>query len=64
LYFFEREKEFMGNLKNIYNVLTKEGVCLDLDRFEQIWGAKYPYAIHSWRTNWDELMKNYKLYNL
>lgn len=23
--------------------------------FEQKWGAKYPYAIRSWRANWDEL---------
>ena len=26
-----------------------------LDNFEQKWGSKYPYAIRSWRNNWEEL---------
>lgn len=28
---------------------------MELDNFEQKWGSKYPYAIHSWRNNWEEL---------
>lgn len=39
----------------IYNAPTKEAALLELDMFEQKWGAKYPYAIRSWRANWDEL---------
>ena len=39
----------------IYNAPTKEAAGSELDLFEQKWGSKDPYAIRSWRTNWDEL---------
>ena len=52
---WKEKKEFTGNLKNIYNAPTKESAQTELDIFEQKWGAKYPYAIRSWRSNWDEL---------
>ena len=51
----ERKKEFTADLKNIYNAPTKEAAEMELDNFEQKWGAKYPYAIRSWRNNWEEL---------
>ena len=28
---------------------------MELDNFEQKWGGKCPYAIRSWRNNWEEL---------
>ncbi|KAA6305013.1 hypothetical protein EZS27_043336, partial [termite gut metagenome] len=34
---------------------TKQAAEVELDSFERKWGAKYPYAIRSWLTNWDEL---------
>ena len=52
---WKEKKEFTADLKNIYNAPTKEAACLELDLLEQKWGGKYPYAIRSWRTNWDEL---------
>ncbi len=52
---WKEKKEFTSDLKNIYNAPTKEAALLELNMFEQKWGAKYPYAIRSWRTNWDEL---------
>lgn len=52
---WKEKKEFTSDLKNIYNAPTKEAALLELDMFEQKWGAKYPYAIRSWRANWDEL---------
>lgn len=52
---WKEKKEFTADLKNIYNAPTKEAACLELDLLEQKWGAKYPYAIRSWRTNWDDL---------
>jgi len=52
---WKEKKEFTADLKNIYNAPTKEAALLELDMFEQKWGAKYPYAIRSWRANWDEL---------
>lgn len=51
----ERKKEFTSDLKSIYNAPTKEAAKRELDNFEQKWGDRYPYAIRSWRNNWEEL---------
>lgn len=37
----------------------QEAAGAELDLFEKKWGAKYPYAIRSWRNNWDELTSFY-----
>ena len=29
--------------------------AVELDNLEKKWGGKYPYAILSWRNNWDDL---------
>ncbi len=52
---WKEKKEFTADLRNIYNAPTKEAASLELDLLEQKWGGKYPYAIRSWRTNWDDL---------
>lgn len=52
---WKEKKEFTSDLKNIYNAPTKEAAKMELDNFEQKWGGKYPYAIRSWRNNWEEL---------
>ena len=33
----------------------KEVAATELDNLEKKWGGKYPYAILSWRNNWDDL---------
>ncbi len=52
---WKEKKAFTSDLKLIYNAPTKESASQQLDLFEQKWGSKYPYAIRSWRANWDEL---------
>lgn len=52
---WKEKKEFTSDMKLIYNAPTKESASQELDNFEQKWGSKYPYAIRSWRANWDEL---------
>ncbi len=52
---FKDKKEFTSDMKNIYNAPNKEVAAAELDKFEQKWGGKYPYAIQSWRRNWDDL---------
>lgn len=49
------KKTFSADLKAIYNAPNKDTALHELERFEEIWGHKYPYAIKSWRSNWDEL---------
>ena len=55
MWFGKKKKEFTSDLKNIYNAPMEEAAKMELDNFEQKWGSKYPYAIHSWRNNWEEL---------
>ncbi|KUP25211.1 MULTISPECIES: IS256 family transposase [Paenibacillus] len=53
-------KKVTADLKPIYKAATEESALLELDRFEEVWGAKYPLIIRSWRTNWDELATFFK----
>lgn len=49
------KKAFTSDMKNIYNAPTKQAAKIELDKFSAKWEAKYPYAIKSWKNNWDEL---------
>ena len=42
------------DLKPIYKAATEEAALVELDRFEEIWGAKYPLIVRSWRNSWSE----------
>jgi len=55
----KEKREFTADLKNVYNAPTRQAASGELDLFEQKWGSKYPYAIRSWRNNWDELTSFY-----
>lgn len=49
------KKEFMTDLKQVYQAVSKqiaEDKLLDL---EQKWGEKYPIVIDSWQKNWEKL---------
>lgn len=41
-------------MKNIYNAPNKEVAATELDNLEKKWVGKYPYAIQSWKKNWDD----------
>ncbi len=49
------KKEFSRDMKQIYDAPTKEAAKAALDDFADRWNNKYPYAVKSWRENWDEL---------
>lgn len=53
-------KKVTADLKPIYKAATEEGALLELDRFEEVWGAKYPLIVRSWRSNWEELSTFFK----
>ena len=52
---YKDKKEFTADMKNIYNAPNKDVAATELDNLERKWGGKYPYAIQSWRKNWDDL---------
>ena len=48
-------KEFMKDLKSIYQANTLELAEQNLERVEEKWKNKYPNSIKSWKENWGEL---------
>ncbi len=53
-------KKVTADLKPIYKVVNEEMTLVELDRFEETWGSKYPFIIRSWRNNWEELATFFK----
>lgn len=49
------KKAFSADMKEIYRAANIESATLALENLDQNWGRKYPYAIKSWRSNWEEL---------
>jgi len=49
------KKEFAADMKDIYNAPTKQAAEQALLTFDIKWKNKYPYAVKSWKDNWDEL---------
>lgn len=52
---YKDKKAFTRDMKLIYNAPNKEAAQMALDQLEANWGGKYPYAIRSWRENWENL---------
>ena len=56
----KNQKEFMKDLKLVYQAISKEAAELELDRLEEKWGSKYPIVINSWRNKWENLSYYFK----
>jgi putative transposase len=48
-------KEFMADLKTVYQAATREAGETNLLELSEKWSQKYPAAIRSWENNWTEL---------
>jgi putative transposase len=53
-------REFMKDLKEVYQAGTLELAEHYLNELEQKWGKKYPVVIKSWRNNWTRLSQYFK----
>lgn len=51
----KHQKEFLKDLKTVYQAVNKETAEANLDELELKWGQQYPIVIKSWRDNWDRL---------
>lgn len=56
----KNQKEFMTDLKLVYQADTKEYAEEKLDALEDKWGQKYPVVIASWKNNWHKLSTYFK----
>lgn len=52
---YKHLKEFMKDLKMVYQATTEEQALNQLSVFKDNWGKLYPTAIKSWEENWDIL---------
>lgn len=53
-------KEFSKDLKSVYKAVNEEDALDNLEKLEEKWGKKYPYALKSWEMNWDVLSPFFK----
>jgi transposase-like protein len=53
-------REFMVDLKKVYQASNIELAEHYLDELENKWGKSYPVVIKSWRTNWSRLSQYFK----
>lgn len=51
----KNQKEFMKDLKKVYQAPSKDNAEYHLLDLEEKWGEKYPMVIKSWQTNWPHL---------
>ena len=56
----KNQKEFIKDLKPVYQAVSKDLAELELDKLEEKWGDKYPIVISSWRNKWDNLSNYFK----
>lgn len=51
----KNQKEFMKDLKEVYQAPNKDTAEYNLLKLEEKWGEKYPMVIKSWQSNWEHL---------
>jgi transposase-like protein len=49
------QKEFMKDLKPVYQAVSKEAAAAQLEKLSEKWLKKYPIVIGSWQRNWEKL---------
>ena len=56
----KNQKEFMRDLKPVYQAQTKQAAETALEALEAKWGDQYPLVISSWQRKWDNLSVYFK----
>ena len=51
----KHQKEFLKDLKTVYQAVNRETAETNLDNIAIKWGEQYPIVIKSWRDNWERL---------
>lgn len=54
------QKEFMRDLKLVYQATTKELAEDELLKLDKKWGKKYPIVLQSWQNKWENLSYYFK----
>lgn len=51
----KNQKEFLSDLKKVYQASSKELAEHQLIKLEEKWGKQYPMVIKSWLNNWEHI---------
>lgn len=54
------KKEFVTDLKRVYQASTKEEAETGLLQLDEKWSAKYKIAVKSWQDNWEDLSQYFQ----
>ena len=54
------QKEFMKDLKPVYQAISEEAAREQLDKLEEKWSKKYLTLINSWKKKWENLSNYFK----
>ena len=57
---YKDRKAFCSDMREIYTAPNDDAGLAALDRFDELWGSKYSYAIKSWKENWPCLSTFFK----
>ena len=56
----KNHKEFMADLKPVYQAVSKEAAEDALILLDEKWGKKYPIVLQSWQNKWENLSVYFK----
>jgi putative transposase len=56
----KNQKEFMKDLKEVYQAVSKDIAEEKLSALDEKWGKKYPVVLSSWKNNWHKLSTYFK----
>ena len=56
----KNQKEFMVDLKTVYQAASKDSAEYNLLQLDEKWGTKYPMVLKSWQQNWENLSTYFK----
>jgi transposase-like protein len=56
----KNHKEFMNDLKPVYQAVSKEVAEQELQKLDEKWGKLYPIVIQSWKNKWENLSAYFK----
>ncbi len=54
------QKEFMQNLKPVYQAVSIDVAEIELEKLAEKWNKKYTVVIESWQRNWSKLSTYFK----
>ncbi|MHB2154380.1 IS256 family transposase [Calditrichota bacterium GD2] len=52
---YKDQREFMKNLRRVYQAPTRALAEEELLQIEKKWGKRYPIVIHTWKSKWEHL---------